>query len=158
MSDETLVKRFQEGDEEAFDELVERHRRRVYSLACRLVGAREAEDLAQEVFLAAYRSLGGFRGEALFGTWLYRITVHVCSHYLRRRRVETTELEEEEPDERREGGPEQSALRRGLCDRVRAEIDALPYKLRQRVDLRPHPVAQLASQRRLLRIALPTLV
>ena len=62
MTDEALVKRFQDGDEEAFDELVERHRRRVFGLACRLVGPREAEDLAQEVFLAAYRSLGSFRG------------------------------------------------------------------------------------------------
>src|SRR5438093_786333 len=136
MTDEVLVKRFQKGDEEAFDELVERHRRRVYGLVCRMAGAVEADDLAQEVFLAAYRSLGGFRGESTFSTWLYRITIHTCSHHLRRRRLETTELEEGEPDVRRERDPEQSALRRELRDRVHEAIDALPYKLRLVIVLR----------------------
>src|ERR1051326_8836414 len=136
MTDEALVQQFQAGAEEAFDELVERHRRRVYGLACRLVGPREAEDLAQEVFLAAYRSLGSFRGESTFATWLYRVGIHLCSHHLRRRRLETTELEEEEPDGRRDRDPEQSALRGELRDRVRAAIDALPYKLRLVIVLR----------------------
>jgi RNA polymerase sigma-70 factor, ECF subfamily len=136
MSDAVLVKQFQEGDEEAFDELVERHRRRVYGLVCRLAGPADADDLAQEVFLAAYRSLRGFRGESTFSTWLYRITVHTCSHHLRRRRLETTELEEGEPDAHRERDPEQAALRRELCDRVREAIDALPYKLRLVIVLR----------------------
>src|SRR5438094_8166759 len=136
MSDEGLVKQFQAGDEAAFDALVERHRRRVYGLACRLVGAAEAEDLAQDVFLAAYRSLGSFRGESRFTTWLYRITVHTCSHHLRRSRLETTELEDEEPDGRGEGDPERSALRQELCARVREAIDALPYKLRLVIVLR----------------------
>jgi len=136
MTDEALVKRFQAGDEEAFDELVERHRRRVYGLICRLVGGTEAEDLAQEVFLAAYRSLVNFRGEAAFSTWLYRVTVHTCSHHLRRRRLETTELDEGEPDTRRDGDPEEAALRRELRDRVRSAIDALPYKLRLVIVLR----------------------
>ena len=98
--DERLVRRFQGGDEEAFDELVERHRRRVFSLACRLVGTGEADDLAQEVFLAAYRALPAFRGDSTFSTWIYRITVHLCSHHLRRRRPEMVELDEEHPDGR----------------------------------------------------------
>jgi len=136
MRDEALVRRFQAGDEEAFDELVERHRRRVYGLMCRLVGTGEAEDLAQETFLAAYRSLANFRCEATFATWLYRVAVHTCSHHVRRRRLDTTELNEGEPDSRPEGDPEQSALRRELCDRVRAAIDALPYKLRLVIVLR----------------------
>jgi RNA polymerase sigma-70 factor (ECF subfamily) len=136
MSDEALVRRFQAGDETAFDELVERHRRRVYGLVCRLVGGPEAEDVAQEVFLGAYRSLPSFRGEAAFSTWLYRVAVHTCSHQLRRRRLETTTLDEAEPDERRDCDPEFSALRAELRDRVRAAIDALPYKLRVVIVLR----------------------
>jgi RNA polymerase sigma-70 factor (ECF subfamily) len=136
MTDEALVKRFQAGDEEAFDELVERHRRRVYALMCRLVGASEAEDLAQETFLAAYRSLPSFRGDSSFATWLYRVAVYTSSHHVRRRRLETTELDESEPDSDREGDPERSALRRELCDQVRAAIDALPYKLRLVIVLR----------------------
>jgi RNA polymerase sigma-70 factor (ECF subfamily) len=134
--DERLVCRFHGGDEEAFDELVERHRRRVYGLACRLVGPMEADDLAQEVFLAAYRSLPGFRGESTFGTWIYRITVHLCSHHLRRRRPECAELEEHYADTRREHDPVSTALRGELQDRVRRAIDGLPYKLRLVIILR----------------------
>lgn len=128
--DEALVRRFQRGDEEAFDELVERHRRRVFALACRLVGEPEADDLAQEVFLAGYRSLPSFRGDSTFSTWIYRITVHVCSHHLRRRRLPTAELEEEYLDARSEHDPVRMVLRGELQDQVRQAIDALPYKLR----------------------------
>jgi RNA polymerase sigma-70 factor, ECF subfamily len=134
--DQGLVRRFQGGDEGAFDELVERHRRRVFSLACRLVGPPEADDLAQEVFLAAYRALPGFRGESTFSTWIYRITVHLCSHHLRRRRPEMVELEEHHADGRREADPLSTALRVELREQVRGAIDRLPYKLRVVVVLR----------------------
>jgi RNA polymerase sigma-70 factor, ECF subfamily len=134
--DYSLVRRFQAGDDEAFDVLLERHRRRIYNLVCRLVGVGEADDLSQEVFLAAYRSLPSFRGDASFSTWLYRVAVHTCAHHLRRRRPETAELDEELADLRREQDPEQSALRRELQDRVRGAIDALPFKLRLVIVLR----------------------
>jgi RNA polymerase sigma-70 factor (ECF subfamily) len=134
--DERLVRRFQGGDEEAFDELVERHRRRVFSLACRLVGVGEADDLSQEVFLAAYRALPAFRGDSTFSTWIYRITVHLCSHHLRRKRPELVELEEYHADGRREHDPLSTALRGELHNQVRHAIDALPYKLRLVIALR----------------------
>jgi RNA polymerase sigma-70 factor (ECF subfamily) len=137
MTDEALVRRCQTGDEAAFDELVERHRTRIYGLVCRLVGPVEAEDLAQDVFVAAYKSLRSFRGEAAFGTWLYRIAVHTCSHHLRRKRPEAIELEEyEAPDDRREGNPEARAMQRELQGMVRQAIDSLPYKLRLVIVLR----------------------
>ena len=98
MDDARLVARFQRGDEEAFDELVDRHRRRVYSLVRRLASPEEADDLAQEVFIAAYRALPGFRGDSAFSTWIYRIAVHVCSHHLRKRRLDTTDLDEQHED------------------------------------------------------------
>jgi RNA polymerase sigma-70 factor, ECF subfamily len=70
----------------AFEELVERTHRRVYTLAYRLVGDRhEAEDVAQEAYLRAYRALPGFRGEARFETWLHRITANTAMNHLRRR-------------------------------------------------------------------------
>ena len=134
--DATLVRRFQQGDEAAFDDLVERHRRRVFSLACRLVGPLEADDLAQDVFVAAYRALPAFRSESTFSTWIYRITVHLCSHHLRRRRPEMLELEEEHADNRREHDPVSSALRGELRNEVRRAIDALPYKLKLVIVLR----------------------
>lgn len=136
IDDARLVACFQRGDEEAFDELVERHRRRIYSLVCRLASPAEADDLAQDVFIAAYKTLPGFRGESSFSTWIYRIAVHVCSHHLRKRRLDTTELDEEQADW--EGGhdPEEAALSSELQRRVREAIGQLPYKLRVVVVLR----------------------
>jgi RNA polymerase sigma-70 factor (ECF subfamily) len=73
--DLTLVRRAQSGDGEAFGELVERHRRSVFSAALAAVGSpAEAEDVAQEAFITAFQKLGTFRGEAAFKTWLLAIT------------------------------------------------------------------------------------
>ncbi len=136
MTDEALVRRFQTGDEAAFDALVERHRARIYGLVCRLAGVGEADDLAQDVFVAAYKSLPSFRGDAAFGTWLYRIAIHTCSHHLRRRRPEALELDEAAPDGRRDGDPEARAMQRELQGVVRGAIDRLPLKLRAVIVLR----------------------
>ncbi|MFN3648461.1 MAG: sigma-70 family RNA polymerase sigma factor [Armatimonadota bacterium] len=136
MEDARLVARFQRGDEDAFDELVERHRRRVYSLVCRLARPADADDLAQEVFIAAYKALPSFRGDSAFSTWIYRIAVHVCSHYVRKRRLDTTDLDEQHADQERGHDPERSAMSTELQERVRDAIERLPYKLRLVVVLR----------------------
>jgi RNA polymerase sigma-70 factor (ECF subfamily) len=136
MDDARLIARFQRGDEDAFDELVERHRRRIYSLVCRLASPAEADDLAQDVFIAAYKALPNFRGDAAFSTWLYRIAVHVCSHHLRRRKLDTTELDELQLDHDRDHDPERSAICSELQSQVRSAINELPYKLRVVVVLR----------------------
>jgi RNA polymerase sigma-70 factor (ECF subfamily) len=74
-----LIARAKEGDHEAFTELVSRHEERVYRLARRVVGEDEsALDVMQEVFLSVYTKLPGFRGEAAFSTWLYRITLNAA--------------------------------------------------------------------------------
>src|SRR5437773_7480057 len=74
------------GDRRAFEELVRLSHRRVYSLAYRLVGDRQdAEDVAQEAYLRVFRGLAGFREEAQFETWLYRIVANTAMSYLRRR-------------------------------------------------------------------------
>src|SRR4030095_6504803 len=76
-----LVRRFQAGEEGAFDQLVEAHRREIYRLAYRLLGNHaDADDLAQEAFLRVYRSLGRFRGEASFRTWTTRIVLNLFTH------------------------------------------------------------------------------
>jgi RNA polymerase sigma-70 factor (ECF subfamily) len=83
VDDRSLVRRAQRGDQEAFGVLVARHQRYVYNLAYRLLReVGEAEDLAQEAFLRAWRGLGGFRGEAKFTTWLYRIVTNLCYNRL----------------------------------------------------------------------------
>src|ERR671922_2111242 len=74
------------GEREAFEELVDRTHRQVYTLAYRLVGDRhEAEDVTQEAYLRVHRSLRGFRGDARFETWLYRIVANAAMSHLRRR-------------------------------------------------------------------------
>lgn len=87
--DKDLVHRTQDGDLSAFNHLVAKYRNRVVGVATRMLGDRvEAEDVAQDVFVKAYRGLGRFQGEALFSTWLYRITANSCLNQRRRRRPE----------------------------------------------------------------------
>ncbi len=85
-SDERLVRRFQEGDERAFELLVRRHEARIYGLAYRMLGRHEdARDAAQDAFLSCFRHLRSFRGDASFTTWLHRIAVNACYDVLRKR-------------------------------------------------------------------------
>src|SRR5881397_3234656 len=78
-TDAELVHACLAGRRDAFDTIVERHRRQVYQLCFRFVGNHEdASDLAQDVFLRAFRGLRSFRGQSSIGTWLYRIGVNVC--------------------------------------------------------------------------------
>ena len=85
MTVEELVRRAAGGDEDAFGELVELYQNKVYSLALRMCGSPEdAGDVAQEAFLAAWRGLPSFRGDAEFATWLYRLTSNAAIDYLRR--------------------------------------------------------------------------
>jgi RNA polymerase sigma-70 factor (ECF subfamily) len=81
-----LLDRCRRGEAEAFEELVERTHRRVFTLAFRLVGDRhEAEDVAQEAYLRMYRGLPGFRGDSSFDTWMYRITANAAVSHMKRR-------------------------------------------------------------------------
>lgn len=81
-----LVARAKQGDREAFDDLVELYTPQVYSVALRITGSREeAEDCVQEAFLRAFSALRGFRGEAAFSTWLYRVAVNAANDAARRR-------------------------------------------------------------------------
>jgi RNA polymerase sigma-70 factor (ECF subfamily) len=88
--DRGLVDRAKTGDVRAFEALVRRYERWVFTLALRMVGDRgDAEDIAQEVFLKAYRGLQGFRGGARFSTWLYAIASHHCLNHLAGRGART---------------------------------------------------------------------
>ena len=82
--DAALVKAFQAGNKASFDELVLRHKDRLFNLCFRFLGDyQEANDSAQEVFVKIYRSLKGFRLESAFSTWLYRIAVNTCKNKLK---------------------------------------------------------------------------
>jgi len=87
--DGELVRRVRIGDRSAFNQLVLKYRSRVMGVAARMIGDRaEAEDLAQDVFVKVYNSLRDFHGEALFSTWLYRITANSCLNRRKRKKRE----------------------------------------------------------------------
>jgi RNA polymerase sigma-70 factor (ECF subfamily) len=86
-SDEELVARSRGGDLDSFNQLVLRWERPIYALAYRVIGREEdARDVAQETFLRAFRALSGFKGQAKFSSWLYRITLNLCRDWIRRER------------------------------------------------------------------------
>ncbi|HKT78990.1 MAG TPA: sigma-70 family RNA polymerase sigma factor [Vicinamibacterales bacterium] len=86
-SDEELVARSIRGDAESFNQLILRWERPIYALAYRTIGREEdARDVCQETFLRAFRALPGFRGQAKFSSWLYRIALNLCRDWVRRER------------------------------------------------------------------------
>jgi RNA polymerase sigma-70 factor (ECF subfamily) len=86
-TDEELVARSVGGDADSFNELILRWERPIYVLAYRTIGREEdARDVCQETFLRAFRALPGFRGQAKFSSWLYRIALNLCRDWLRRER------------------------------------------------------------------------
>jgi RNA polymerase sigma-70 factor, ECF subfamily len=86
-TDEELVARSISGDADSFNELILRWERPIYALAYRTIGREEdARDVCQETFLRAFRALPGFRGQAKFSSWLYRIALNLCRDWMRRQR------------------------------------------------------------------------
>jgi RNA polymerase sigma-70 factor (ECF subfamily) len=86
-TDEELVARSIRGDAESFNQLILRWERPIYALAYRTIGREEdARDVCQETFLRAFRALPGFRGQAKFSSWLYRIALNLCRDWVRRER------------------------------------------------------------------------
>ena len=115
-----LAERCRQGDLGAFEELYRTHAGRLYGVAFRIVGnAADAEDLLQEIFLAAHRKLDSFRGESALGTWLYRLAVNLCLDYLRSRTgraIQVTDPLDDEPALAEAGG-------RGLAERTVSKMD-----------------------------------
>jgi len=94
LDDVALVRRSQRGDGDAFGLLVARHARSILSVTTRMLGpVGDAEDVAQETFVSAYKALAGFQFESKFSTWLYRIAVNKCTDALRARRPDTVSLD-----------------------------------------------------------------
>ncbi|WP_231511011.1 RNA polymerase sigma factor [Chondromyces apiculatus] len=128
-----LVRRFQDGDQAAFTEIFRRHRSDVARLVFRMVGpAIDAEDLIQEAFFQVHRSLGEFRGQSKFTTWLHRVTVNVvlmARRAARSRPALTPEpLDDARPDERLL--PDEDAVRQQRIEAFRRLLDRLPEKKR----------------------------
>ena len=121
------------GDQKAFEEVVRATHRQVYTQALRMVRDRQdAEDVAQEVYLRVFRGLAGFRGDAQFETWLYRIVANAAMSHLRRRGrfgdlLADPEDERLEPPERPSAGPGDVAVDREALGRA---LEALPDPMR----------------------------
>lgn len=134
VTDADIIGRVRGGETRLFDELVRRYQDRVYGMATRLVGhSVDAEDVAQEVFLKAFRGLEGFKGDALFSTWLYRITFNLCADWLRRNRRAGRRTSSYE--ERPEAGDGSVDIGEGFLaseerGEVRNAVDGLPEKYR----------------------------
>lgn len=138
-SDEQIVERALTGDSEAFGEIVIRWERRIFALAYGMLGREEdARDATQETFLAAFRNLRGFRGEAKVSSWLHRIAVNQCITRQRRAKVRNEapiEAEELRHSTRFSSPLELSPARvtesRENIDAVRRAVNSLPLDLRQ---------------------------
>jgi RNA polymerase sigma-70 factor (ECF subfamily) len=133
LTDAEVVERVRRGQTRLFAELVARYQGPVFGMAARFVRSRgEAEDVAQEAFLRAYRGLAGFKGEARFSTWLYRITWNLCADWLRRHRRSGAEHSIEDAADLADGRMD---LERGLLAeeerrKVNETLDSLDEKYR----------------------------
>jgi RNA polymerase sigma-70 factor (ECF subfamily) len=100
LSETELVDRAKRGDTHAFEELIRRHQDQIFRFALYMLPSRQdAEDVTQETFIAAYRSIGGFRGHASLGTWLAAIARRAAAQWYRRRKFERPLDEVQEPAE-----------------------------------------------------------
>ena len=135
--DRELVTACLAGQREAFDVIVERHRRQIYQLCFRFVGNHEdASDLAQDVFVRAYRGLRGFKGTASFSTWLYRIGVNVCLNRVSLKTPRTETIDERALPASAAERPDAVVMRQERARAVRAAIAKLPPKQRATLILR----------------------
>lgn len=145
-TDEELVARSKGGDADSFNQLILRWERPIYALAYRVIGREEdARDVCQETFLRAFRALPGFKGEAKFSSWVYRIALNLCRDWMRRqRRAPTVQMPEGvDPIEMAsERGPVESietlVERRELSGVVEEAMKLLPEEQRTAIILKEY--------------------
>lgn len=132
-----LLARSLRRDPDAFGQLVERYASSIVSLAYRMVGERaDAEDLAQETFLAAFKALPTFRADSRFSTWLYRIAMNKCKDWLRARRAGQGSVESETEEAWAELAvdqvtPERTLTQKQVADHLEHAIQKLPPLYRE---------------------------
>lgn len=139
--DESLVRAAQEGQLEAFAEIVRRHERRLRLVLLRILNdGRDVEEAVQDTFVQAWRHLDRYRGDAALFTWLYRIGVNEALGRRRKERIPTTDLDasgvDGAHDVRRDVQPEASAEASDLRSHVIAALNELPLNYREAVVLR----------------------
>jgi RNA polymerase sigma-70 factor, ECF subfamily len=150
IDDTLLVREAQRGNRAAFEELVRHYDQAVLRLAIHLTGSEhEAQDIYQEAFLKAYKSIGNFRFESSFYTWIYRIVSNLCLDHLRRRQVrkeeapiatdatgEQYDVLEQVPDGRAAANPERDLMSRELAGRISRALEKLTPRERMVFELK----------------------
>ena len=146
--DQQLVERAQRGDKQAFDLLVIKYQRRLVRLLSQFIrDSAEVEDIAQETFIKAYKSLSSFRGDSAFYTWLYRIGINAAKNFLvaQKRRASNTSsnFDIEDAENFEEGGqlrelatPESELISKQVAQTVSQALNELPEELRTAITLR----------------------
>src|SRR5450759_524606 len=145
-TDEELVARSIRGDADSFNELILRWERPIYALAYRTIGREEdARDVCQETFLRAFRALPGFRGDAKFSSWLYRIALNLCRDWMRRDRrhpmvavPDGVEIHELAADQGEVETVEDLAARAELSGAVAEAMELLPAEQRSAIILKEY--------------------
>jgi len=153
----SLIRRAQEGDRSAFDALVRLYDQNVLRLALQVVGSpEEARDLYQEAFLKVYRSIGQFRSEAKFSTWIYRVVMNVCLDHLRRQKTRKevaapqaedgeTEFLQTVPDNRPGLDPERSTHSKEISHRIQTALGRLNPRERMVFELKHYQGLKLRA-------------
>ena len=143
VSEIDLVKRCQNGDAEAFDELVTRYRTRVFGMIYNMVHSeQDAWDLAQDSFVKAWKSIGRFRGKSSFYTWIYRIVMNVTIDWLRKKQVKGAGAEFDDAVQLKEIDP---------AAKTAPKPEEQPYERMERAELRQkidNAIAQLSPEHR----------
>jgi len=145
-TDEELVARSKTGDIDSFNQLVKRWERPIFALAYRTLGREEdARDVTQETFLRAFRALSGFKGDAKFSSWLYRIALNLCRDWIRKERrtplvavPEGVEVEQLAAERGPVESVEDLAARAELGREVARAMEYLPTEQRQAIILKEY--------------------
>ena len=144
--DQALVERVQKGEKQAFDVLVLKYQNKIIQLVYRYVhDPEEAQDVAQEAFIKAYKALGRFRGDSAFYTWLYRIAINTAKNYLvaSGRRPPKSDIDAQDAEQydgatglKEYATPERLLLRDEIQESIARAIEELPDELRTAITLR----------------------
>jgi RNA polymerase sigma-70 factor (ECF subfamily) len=165
VDDTILIRRSQQGDTTAFEELVRNYDRSVLRLTMHLTDSTaDAQDIYQETFLRAYRNIGRFRFECSFYTWIYRIVTNLCLDHLRKKQVrkedapvgtdasgEEYSILDQVPDGRAGSNPEKDLMRRQLGDRINYALEKLTPRERLVFELKHYHGLKLRTVGEILR-------
>jgi len=137
MTDDQLVERVKNGDSGAFEELVIRHQKAVYYFVLRVLkNPLDAEDTVQQIFLLAFQNIMGFRADASFKTWLYRIGINQCNNYFRKSKNREFISIDDFPVTDVRADQEGDLSTKERVAHLQKAVDRLPYKQRMVVTLR----------------------